>query len=92
MTPPSNSDTSETVPLRPDDSAFGARLALIRQARGWNIKEAAVTCGLPGTSWRNWEIEAHTPRDYLAVCRAIASAAQVDLMWLMGADDQRASA
>ena len=44
-----------------DDSEFGARLALIRQRMAWgNVKEAALACGLPVESWRNWERDGRT--------------------------------
>ena len=50
---------------RPDLSAFGARLALVRQRMGWNVKEAADHCRLPPQSWRSWEA-GRTPRDLVA--------------------------
>jgi len=44
----------------PSDATFGARLALVRQHRGWtNVKEAALSCGLPVESWRGWEQGGH---------------------------------
>ena len=41
----------------PDTSTFGARLALVRQRMGWNLKEAALACQLPQGSWREWELK-----------------------------------
>lgn len=64
--------------------AFGARLALVRQRMGWgNVKEAAVACGLPVESWRNWERDNREPRNYLEVCRTISNATGVSFMWLL---------
>jgi len=40
---------------------FGARLALVRHKMGWNIKEAATSCGLPAQSWRGWEVDGREP-------------------------------
>lgn len=62
---------------------FGARLALIRQAMQWNIKEAAKECGLPATSWRQWEVAGHLPRRYVDTCKAIATRTGVDYHWLI---------
>jgi transcriptional regulator with XRE-family HTH domain len=70
---------------RPDDETFGARLALIRQAMGWgNVREAALACGVPPESWRNWERDGREPRNYLAICRKISDRTGVDLAWLAG--------
>lgn len=69
----------------PDDSTFGARLALIRQRMGWgNVKEAALACGLPVASWRNWERDGRMPRDVIGICRKISQTTGVDLAWLAG--------
>lgn len=77
--------TQPVVGWRPDDSEFGARLALIRQRMGWgNVKEAALACGLPVESWRNWERDGRIPRDFVAVCKAISDRTGVDLSWLVG--------
>lgn len=69
----------------PDDSTFGARLALIRQGKKWrNIKLAAQICGVPTATWRSWE-ERTTPglpRELDRV-RQIADVAGVDYMWLL---------
>jgi transcriptional regulator with XRE-family HTH domain len=93
MTPARDATTiAGTHAIRPDDSTFGARLALIRQAKGWNVKEAAVACDLPGQSWRRWEQGPTVPRGYLATCRRIALAASVDLAWLVGVDDEEGKA
>jgi hypothetical protein len=66
----------------PDDSDFGARLALVRQRMQWNIKEAARECGIPAASWGSWEAGA-MPRRYQESCRLIAERTGVDLGWLM---------
>jgi hypothetical protein len=67
----------------PDATTFGARLALIRQRMEWgNVKEAALACGLPVESWRNWERDGRQPRDYMRVCQAVAEHTGVDVTWL----------
>jgi transcriptional regulator with XRE-family HTH domain len=75
---------------RPDLSAFGARLALVRQRMGWNVKEAADHCRLPPQSWRSWEA-GRTPRDLVAVCQRIAETTGADVAWLLGLPDDSAS-
>jgi len=67
----------------PSTEAFGTRLAMVRQHEGWNAKEAAIACGLPQQSWRDWELRGARPRDLLAVCRAITDRTGVDLYWLL---------
>jgi transcriptional regulator with XRE-family HTH domain len=62
---------------------FGARLALIRQRYGWNVKEAAIACRLPVQSWRGWERDHMQPRRYLEVCRMIAEATGASYDWLL---------
>ena len=69
----------------PTDATFGARLALVRQRMGWgNVKEAALACGLPVESWRNWERDGRTPRDFIEVCRRVSTATGADVNWLAG--------
>jgi hypothetical protein len=65
----------------PDLTTFAARLAVVRQGMGWNSKEAALACGLPATSWRNWEA-GKRPHDFAKVCEAIARRTGVPPMWL----------
>lgn len=65
----------------PSDQQFAARLALVRNRMGWNAKEAALACGLPAQSWRNWE-SGKRPHDYEKVCKAIADRTGADLVWL----------
>jgi transcriptional regulator with XRE-family HTH domain len=62
---------------------FGARLALIRQRYGWNVKEAAIACRLPVQSWRGWERDHMQPRRYVEVCRMIAEATGADYDWVL---------
>jgi len=69
---------------------FAARLALIRHHKGWNIKEAALACGVPPQSWRGWEVEHRLPLDIRKVARQIAARSGVDRNWLM-ADDEEGS-
>ncbi len=72
------------APWVPDDSAFGARLALIRQRMGWgNVKEGALACRIPVQSWRTWERDNVYPRNYPAICRQISVITGCDLDWLM---------
>jgi transcriptional regulator with XRE-family HTH domain len=65
------------------EESFGARLALIRQHYGWNVKAAANACGLPVQSWRGWERDHMQPRRYLEVCRTIAEATGASYDWLL---------
>lgn len=68
----------------PKLDAFGARLALVRYEYGrLNMKEAAVVCGFPYASWRDWEVNGAMPRDYLGVCRQISDRLGVNLEWLV---------
>lgn len=68
----------------PDDSTFGARLALIRQRMQWgNVREAAVACGIPTESWRTWERDNVTPRRLVEMCTLIAQRTGCDLGWLI---------
>jgi transcriptional regulator with XRE-family HTH domain len=61
---------------------FGARLALVRQKMGWNIKEAATACGLPPQSWRGWEISGREPHRKDTIAMTIATRTNVDFLWL----------
>lgn len=65
------------------DDSFGARLALVRWKMSWNMKEAALACGLPQQSWRQWEVIGSRPRNYAEVAAAISQATGVDDYWLM---------
>ena len=70
---------------RPDDTLFGARLALIRQRMGWgNVKEAALACGQPVESWRSWERDGRMPRDVVRISVEIATVTGCDVGWLAG--------
>jgi DNA-binding XRE family transcriptional regulator len=62
---------------------FPARLAVVRNRMGWNAKEAALACGLPAQSWRNWEAGTR-PHDYIQVCEKIAARTGANLEWLVG--------
>lgn len=66
----------------PSDTAFAARLALVRHKMGWNAKEAALACGLSAQSWRNWETGGMRPHDYAQVCQAIAARTGANVEWL----------
>jgi transcriptional regulator with XRE-family HTH domain len=67
----------------PSDATFAARLALIRQGKGWNIKEAARICGQPAATWRLWEIGGALPRNETVTGKAIATASGCDYLWLV---------
>lgn len=75
--------TAEPAGWVPALDTFAARLALVRQRMGWNIKEAALGCALPPSSWRGWELAGSRPHNYVEVCRAIASATGCDYRWLV---------
>lgn len=66
----------------PSDREFAARLALIRNRMGWNLKEAALACGLPPSSWTNWETKGKRPHDYVQVCQLIATRTGASVEWL----------
>jgi hypothetical protein len=67
----------------PASDTFAARLMLVRHRMRWNLKQAALECGLPAQSWRDWEIRGKRPRDYEGVCQKIAARTECDLIWLM---------
>lgn len=61
---------------------FGARLALIRQAKGWNVRQAAEAGGVPEQRWHDWEA-GRSPRGMDRVARQIAERVGVDYVWLL---------
>lgn len=65
----------------PTDS-FSNRLVLARRLAGLTIEEAADAADLSKSSWANWE-NGRRPQDRLEVCRAIATALDVDFDWLV---------
>jgi transcriptional regulator with XRE-family HTH domain len=67
----------------PSTRDFAARLVLVRHQMGWNLKEAALACGVKAQSWREWELENRKPRDYEGVCKLIAHRSGCSLIWLM---------
>lgn len=68
----------------PDDSTFGARLALIRQRMQWgNVREAAIACSIPPESWRTWERDGVTPRKLVEMATLISERTGCDLGWLV---------
>ena len=67
----------------PDDSTFGARLALVRQRMEWgNVTEAATACGIPVETWRSWE-RGGLPRDIVGTCRRISLRTDCRYDWLL---------
>lgn len=69
----------------PEDS-FGARLALVRQHHGWNVKQAAEACGINVESWRLWETRGRKPRDLYEAVEKIARVAGCNELWLLAGD------
>lgn len=67
----------------PRGDSFAARLAMIRHAMGWNIKEAALACGFPPGSWREWELRGRDPRGLANIAEQIAERTGADEYWLM---------
>jgi len=81
------------APWTPDDSTFGARLALIRQRMRWgNIARAAKECGVPTDSWRNWEVDGREPHRLITIAVTIATRTGCDLDWLVYGPDRKAVA
>ena len=68
-------------PWIPRDT-FGARLALVRQTRGWNVKAAADACQVNPQSWTNWERGASC-RTIEATAQRVAEVSGCDYVWLM---------
>ena len=66
----------------PDAADFATRLVLVRHRMGWNVKEAALACGISPQSWREWELSGRRPRDYEGICKQIAARTGCDLIWL----------
>jgi transcriptional regulator with XRE-family HTH domain len=69
-------------------NTFGARLAMIRQARGWNVRQAAEHCKVPEQSWHNWE-DGKSPRDLAAKAQEIAERVPCDYVWLLAGVERR---
>lgn len=72
---------AEELPWVPEDD-FRARLALVRNRMGWNVKDAGELTGVGDVNWRNWEHGKH-PRNLEEVCRKIAAATGCSYQWLM---------
>ena len=66
----------------PTLETFGARLAIIRWSKGWNIKEAALACRQPEASWREWE-SGRNPRKLVEIASAISEATGYSDYWIM---------
>lgn len=76
--------TANEQPWIPDDSTFGARLALVRWRMGWNVKEAAAECGIAAATWRLWEVSGSLPHNLIVRARKISDRTGCDLAWLVG--------
>lgn len=71
----------------PDDNSLRVRLAKIRAVMGWKtVTVAAKTCGVPVSTWRNWEAGAQ-PHKVQDVARRIAERTAVDYGWIVGGPD-----
>lgn len=70
----------------PRTGNFATRLVLVRHEMGWNVKEAALACGIKPQSWREWELSGRRPRDYEGICRQIAERTACNLIWLLAGD------
>lgn len=66
----------------PSADSFGARLALVRQHLGLNVKAAAERAGLDHSSWGTWE-RGRQPRDLVDKARQISAALGCDFIWLL---------
>lgn len=75
----------------PSDESFAARLALVRWRMGWNIKEAALACGVPAASWRLWELENAQPRRLVEVAGRISERTGCDYGWLLAGNRLRST-
>jgi hypothetical protein len=81
------STDAEITAWVPYADSFGARLALVRQRMGWNMKEAALACGLKYNTWRSWELEGREPHKLRDVCLQIASNTGCNHIWLQTGED-----
>lgn len=75
--------TTHVASFIPTTDTFGARLALVRQYMGWNQKEAALACGFPQATWREWELSGREPHRMDAAADKISAATKIDHYWLM---------
>jgi transcriptional regulator with XRE-family HTH domain len=66
----------------PSAESFGARLALVRNHLGLNVKAAAERAGMDHSSWGTWE-RGRQPRDLLEKARKISDALGCDYLWLL---------
>lgn len=89
MTTAAFNDTGVLHEWAPTPDTFAARLAMVRQAMGWNVKEAALACSLNPTTWRKWEMNDAMPRDYMAAARAISGRTGVSIEWLVFGPGER---
>lgn len=76
-------ETAATDSWVPTTTEFGARLALLRWQMRWNMKEAALACGLPPQNWRQWELMISMPRNLVEVATRISDRTKCDLYWLL---------
>lgn len=55
---------------------------------GWNVKEAALACGLSESNWRGWEMDGRLPHKLNEVAAKIAKTSGVSKYWLMDGEGQ----
>lgn len=87
-TPEVDASTTESEPWIPSMDTFATRLALVRHRMGWNVKEAARECGVPGASWRFWEMNGGVPRSLITIAMTIAAKTGCDYLWLVHGPDR----
>lgn len=67
---------------------FAARLALVRQAKGWNFEQAGEACGIEPETWRGWEKHPErSPRGLFDVCAKISAGSGANYNWLLVGGD-----
>lgn len=74
--------TARAYEPEPTLDSFGARLAIIRWSKGWNVKEAALACRIPEANWREWE-GGRSPRNIVEKARLISEATGYSDYWLL---------
>lgn len=69
------------APWVPPDT-FGSRILRARKYLKLSAKRAALLCGIPPSTWSNWEAGA-TPENIAEIARTIANTLGVDRDWLL---------
>lgn len=74
--------TTTSLPVIPE---FGARLAHIRWAMGWNQKRAAVECGISQSTWARYE--AAGGPDLYGIAEKVSARTGWPMGWLLDVKD-----